>query len=141
MNQALAAAGLAVKGENGGRPVDLKRGGQLQLLGFILFRQGGRLRFKLGPDAWDALEKNLLAAHAAERPSAIAQAVLEGWVAAHGPAFQRRQERLVDRLLQLAARCGFREVFSREFYVGECASAWLRWGALVRESSQKHSPR
>jgi hypothetical protein len=140
MNQALAAAGLALKGENGGRPVDLRRGGQVHLLGFVLFHQGDRLRFKLGQDAWDALGKSLLKAHAAERPSAAAQAVLEGWVAAHGPAFHRRQDRLVDRLLQLAARCGFREVFSRELYLAECASAWLRWGALVRESGQKHSP-
>jgi hypothetical protein len=75
----------------------------------------------------------LVKAHETDSPTRTAQAVLEGWIASHGPAFEKRQERTVDRLLDLASAYGFREVFSRDYYLGECTEAWVRWRRLVRQ--------
>jgi retron-type reverse transcriptase len=69
MKQRLAAVGLVLKGENGGRPVDLRQHGQsVQLLGFTLFRAERDLGIKLGAGAWKNLKKNLLKAHEKNRP-------------------------------------------------------------------------
>ena len=133
----LGSAHLALKGENGGEPIDLTRGGRLQLLGFTLFRQGGKLRYKLGQESWERLKGSLLKAHEeAECPGAAAQAAVRGWIASHGPAFHDRTDRLVDRLLCLAASLGFRELCTRECYVERCKRAWRRWRGLVRTQGQ-----
>jgi len=129
----LNASGLALKGENNGEPVNLKRGGQVQLLGFILFRQGNQLCYKLGPGAWDGLQKGLLRAHESVNPSATALAVLEGWIDSHGPAFRRRQNRSVSYILRLVGDHGFRECFRHDYYEELCVRAWHKWRSLVRQ--------
>jgi hypothetical protein len=136
-NQRLSTAGLTLKGDNGGQPVDLRRGGSVQILGFILFRQGNKLRYKLGQDAWDGLERSLLKAHEATCPPDTARAVLEGWVASHGPAFSGKTDRTANRLLDLASRLGFRETYPRDYYEEECRRAWLRWRRLVSQDSRE----
>jgi hypothetical protein len=132
--QMLQAAGLALKGENESRPVNLRRGGQVQLLGFVLFHQGGRLRYKLGPGAWEGLKKGLLRAHESVNPSSTALAVLEGWIDSHGPAFSRRQDSSVTYALHVASDLGFRELFSHGYYGERCIQAWNRWKSLLQQA-------
>jgi hypothetical protein len=132
MKQLLGAAGLALKGENDGKPVDLKRGGRVQLLGFSLSQQKSRLQLDLTPEAWDSLEKNLLKAHETSDPGMTAQAVLQGWIVSHGPTFHGKTDDAVDHLLHVASDYGFREVYDRKYYAGECRKAWNRWTALRR---------
>ena len=110
--QLLEPAGLPLKGEDGVK--DLRRGQKAQLLGFTLSRKGGRLHLGLGDDAWTKLERNLVLAHDTPDPSLTARMVVNGWVEAFGPAFERPTERAtVDRILETAAEHGFRELASQ----------------------------
>jgi hypothetical protein len=133
---ALNTAGLALKGEFGGQPADLRKGKSAHLLGFTLFRQRDQLCFKLGPDVWARLEQNLLKAHETEHPGRAAQAVLLGWLQSNGPAFRSRQDRTVRRALRLASSLGFRELYGPEFYEKECRHAWRRWKSLSSQPSR-----
>ena len=104
MTQRLATAGLTLKGENDGRPVDLRRGKSVQLLGFVIFKQREQVAYKLGQGAWDGVKKNLLAAHEANDPNLTAAAGIDGWIESFGPAFRKKQDRTVAYLLQLAVQ-------------------------------------
>lgn len=129
----LRTAGLALKGENGGEPVNLTQGKSAQVLGFTLFKRGNRLGIKLSPDAWKSLGESLTKAHETDHPHAAAQAAVRGWIASHGPAFLKRQDRTVSHLLRLASTLGLRELYSSEFLLEECRRAHQRWTSLVRQ--------
>src|SRR6185295_6749185 len=62
--QLLAPVGLSPKGADG-PPVDLRTGGEVQLLGFTLSYAGDRLHLGLGQEAWDGLDQGLAAAREA----------------------------------------------------------------------------
>ncbi len=126
-NQALTAAGFALKRENGGQPVDLRvHGSNAQVLGFAVFKGKGRLRVIPGDGAWDNLRSNLLQAHSAEDPTQAAFLAVKGWIEAYGPAFGNRTDRTVGRILDVAAHYGFREMYSREGLAGLCRSSFGR---------------
>jgi hypothetical protein len=135
----LGKAGFALKGENG-PPTDLRRGEEAHLLGFNLSRGNGRLGFALGCESWTKLEQRLTAAHETPHPARTAHEVLEGWIASYGPAFESLRDDTLTRVLDTAARHGFREAISREA-LGE---AWRRagshWDAL-RERAARVSGR
>lgn len=123
----LKEVGLALKGENDGKPVDLRKCGRTQLLGFIPFRRKGRLSFRLTPNAWISLREKLLEAHLSGDPNSAARAVLDGWIDAHSPALARRNDRTVDIMLRLAGSLGFLELWHPLHYVRECHDAHRRW--------------
>ena len=123
----LASVGLALKGENDSRPVDLRQGRSVQLLGFTLFRWQRRLGIKLGDGAFGNLKRNLLNAHQAKRPADAASAAIEGWINSYGPAFRSRQTRTVEHILHLARTFGFRETASEDYYLSLCTGAYQRW--------------
>lgn len=131
MKEQLALVGLELKGENNGHPVDLRQPGQhVQLLGFVLFKNGANLGIKIGAEAWDGLKKKLLCAHESNEPLAAAKAAIDGWIASHGPAFRKRQNHAVTYIYDLANRYGFREFVSEEAHESKCQSAYHRWLGL-----------
>ena len=121
----LGNAGLTLKGEPG-VPVDLRQGGQVELLGLSLFRSKNQLRCKPGSGAWSGLEEALGRAVHPRPDPAVADLAIKGWIAAYGPALERC-ERTVERILDLAARYGFRELMPAETYRVECGKAFQRW--------------
>jgi hypothetical protein len=136
MTQRLKPVGLELKGENNGKPVDLRQHGQrVQLLGFILFRQGKDFCIKLGASAWANLETKLLKAHETNRPGDAARGAIDGWIESYGPAFRRRQDRTVDNILRLARSYGFRESYPAEYYLSKCKGAYQRWRQLVKDQA------
>ena len=134
----LAQAGFTLKGADG-PPVDLRRGGTAQLLGMGLSLQGGRLRFQLGTDAWPDLEQDLMRAHAASDPPAMAAAILAGWVEAQGPAFESLPEdEALAGIRPVAATLGFRE-WTRGTPCGDgTGTPWDRWLVLREEARRRH---
>lgn len=140
MNPQLATVGLELKGENDGRPVDLRQAGQqVHLLGFILYKHGNDLGITIGAEAWKELEKGLIRAHESKRPFEAAKTTIDGWIASHGPAFRKRQNRAVSRICDLASRYGFRELASEETYLKRCHSAYCRWLGLKAKQRHVHT--
>jgi len=125
----LGKAGLSLKGDPGA-PVDLRQGGQVQLLGLTLYRQKNQLRFKPGVGACCGLEESLGRAVHPRPDPVVADLAIKGWIAAYGPAL-RRCDHTVERILDLAARYGFRELQSPEVYRVECGMSYKRWTDLV----------
>jgi hypothetical protein len=128
----LEAAGFTLKGEDG-PPVDLRQGGHVQLLGFQLLHEGGRLRYGLGEDAWQKLAQNLSMAHEAKDPTTTARMAVRGWIDAYGPAFANRRDDVLNRVLTTAAGFGFREVDDRERLLSRWKASWGRWRHLCHE--------
>ena len=68
------------------------------------------MTFGIAQDSWNRLQENLIECHQLANPSLAATNVINGWIAALGPAFEsRRQSELVQRVVQTAHRFGFRE--------------------------------
>ncbi len=131
----LQAAGLRLKGMDG-PPVDLRRGATLNFLGFALSEQDGRLELDLDEEAWEGLGKGLREAHGHAQPPLRAQEVIQGWLAAAGPAFENRDKSpIVERVLRLGAESGFREIAPRAV-ARQIQSAADQWQALCAQADQ-----
>ena len=121
------AAGLALKGENGGQPADLRRAGRVQLLGFILFKQGDQLRYVLPPASLAALGDSQLKVHETEIVVQVLPPLggtLQGWLELHGPALPEAAApycRTSLRLLPVRAFVRFNRPGS--IIEGECRKA------------------
>jgi RNA-directed DNA polymerase len=135
VTQQLATVGLTLKGENGGAPVDLRRGKRIQLLGFTLSRQGNSVRYSLSQHSWEHLRQKLLEAYEKPHPAQAANAVIWGWIASHGPAFSYRQSRSVNYIRRLASSLGFRETPSQEVLEQACQRAWKQWQDVRRSAA------
>jgi hypothetical protein len=136
----LRAAGLSLKGENGGRPVDLKRGGNVHLLGFVLYRKGRHLNFKLHPDSWVELREKLLEAHETPHPARMAKAIILGWPASRGPAFAGPVDRTVAEIIRIAASAAFREIPGPAELEAACRKARKRWQSIKSVNAGKWKP-
>jgi len=129
--QMLQRAGLALKDE---AIVDLRTGQKVRLLGFDIRLEDGQIRYGPAKSAWKGLEERLPEVHRAEDPPKAAQEVVEGWVAAYGPALEGvATRRLVNRILRIAAKAGFREI-SRARLERAIRSARDRWRAYRKRA-------
>jgi hypothetical protein len=133
--QLLAGANLALKGEDG-PPKDLRRGETAQLLGFTLSRRGDGLHLGLGEHAWAKLRQGLEEAHQTEDPAGMARKVVIGWLNAYAPTFEGMRKDFPRRVLQTAARIGFREIDTPGGLRGRCLAAWNNWLAFRKGASQ-----
>ena len=87
----------------------------MEILGYQISYGNGRLRYGLGKKAWKNLEEGLGEAHEATNPGEMAKAVIRGWLASYGPAFEDVEESVVlDRVRRTAAQNGFRELGTEE---------------------------
>lgn len=92
-------------------PADLHTGDQVEVLGFTLSCNEGKLNIDLGTEALTKLEAGLAMAHQTEDPSQTADSVVTGWVHAYGPAIENGNETVItDQILRTAARTGHREL-------------------------------
>jgi hypothetical protein len=133
--QLLDGANLALKGEDG-PPKDLRRGETAQLLGFALSRRGDRLHLGLGEHAWAKLRQGLEEAHQTEDPAGMARKIIIGWLNAFAPTFEGMRKDFLRRVLQTAARIGFREIGPAEELMGWCWASWNNWLKFRKEASQ-----
>lgn len=122
----LEQARLSLKGADG-PPVDLRQGGRIQLLGFILSRRNDALGFELGADAWTKLEQNLLRVQETDDPTNTASKVVKGWITAYGPAFESLRNRTVNRVLGILHQHGYREICSRKTLRKWWNESWETW--------------
>jgi hypothetical protein len=122
----LAKAGFSLKGEDG-PPADLRAGQTVELLGFKLKYQRERLVLELGPQAWNHLNQNLVKAHETTNPSEMAFQVIQGWMSAYGPAFENRRDEVSVRVLENAARYGFREIAFPEDVQRRLKKSYGKW--------------
>jgi RNA-directed DNA polymerase len=134
--QLLEQADFTLKGEDG-PPADLRRR-KAQLLGFTLCHRNGAIQFNLGKHAWNKLEEHLLQAHQENDPNRTAQAVLSGWIASGGPAFESLRPDTLGRMLNTIIRLGFREIGSRQNIAGWCRDAWVNWIALRKRAARSN---
>jgi hypothetical protein len=136
VGQLLARAGFTLKSIDGPAQ-DLRKGGNVQLLGFRLARQDGQISYDLGIDAWVKLNWNLEKAHNTADPALSARQVIDGWILAKGPAFENCRVRTLRRILHNAAQLGFREVYSAEKLADTCSMAYQRWFAFRKKVYRK----
>jgi retron-type reverse transcriptase len=122
----LEQSGLTLKGEDG-PPIDLRIGGEAQLLGFSLSVRDDRPQVGLGTAAWSHLQANLNSAHDDPYPPEAARRVVEGWIESHGPAFEGDVVAAAARILQTAASQGFRELGSPILLERRIDVAHRRW--------------
>ena len=126
--QLLQANGLRLKGEDG-PPVNLKRqGARAEILGFCVELSDGGLRFSAGKKAWSGLQQALESAHEAANPLTAAMAVVRGWTAANGLAFEGIEERdLLERIRGITAQAGFRGIGKETEALSWLREARRRW--------------
>jgi retron-type reverse transcriptase len=137
----LGNVNMALKEKKGQPVVDLWQE-VAHLLGFILRVEGGKLRFGLGDEAWEKLEKSLREAHGADNPTSVARQAALGWLQSYGPAPHKEAEaETIERVLQTAANFGFHEGLGPE----ELRKAWhaarSRWKATRKEALSRHEAR
>jgi retron-type reverse transcriptase len=123
--QLLQPAGLTLKHSD--QPVDLRSGGEIQLLGSTLSHRDGELALELGQSAWTSLKQDLLEAHNRTDPVKHAQNVVNGWISAFGPAFKTCRSDLTNQILSSAAECGFRELGNPALLIQQMEMAWDHW--------------
>ena len=134
--QLLEKTGLTLNGKDG-PPKDLRQEETAELLGFALSLEGDQLRFNLGRNAWSKLEQDLIEAHTAADPAKTARMVVHGWINGYGFAFESMREDVPRRILQTAARNGFREIASPSELREQCRTSWGRWQAHRQKASQQ----
>lgn len=123
--QLLQGIGLDLKGEDG-EPQDI-RYGNAEVLGFNVTSQAGKVNFSIAKGRWRTLSEGLDRAHQAESPDQEAQKAILGWLEAAAPAFEgKRTERTLERVLEMAALRGFREL-NADTLRAKMTSAWERW--------------
>lgn len=132
----LKQAGLTLKGP--GEPIDLRKGGSAQLLGLVIQLHEGTIRYSIPDKAYKELENSLEGAHAAEDPPETARRGINGWLNYYGPAFERNADDVVERVLSLTARHGFRGILRSEDIRSQWRSAHQSWlslrGGYLREA-------
>jgi hypothetical protein len=131
--QQLEAAGFELKGE--GPAVDLRRyGTRKQLLGFVVTWQNERLAFQVSEVAWGKLRQSLGNAHLKANPNETARTVVRGWLNWLGPTYGGVEEDGVpNRVLDMAANLGFREICHVSVLALWREQAWQRWEATRRK--------
>jgi retron-type reverse transcriptase len=132
----LTGTGFFLKGEDG-IGLDLKRtGAKVQLLGYSLQLVQNHLQIGTGNKAYMGLEKTLAMAHLANIPSLAANTAIQGWLAAIGPAIESvRSCELIERVRQIAARYGYRElgpIAAMEHTLGEAYQRWTSYRAAAQ---------
>ena len=117
----LAGLGLRLRDQSDADDViDFRNGKTTDLLGFTVSLSGGRMAYGTSDAALDKLQGGLRSAHAAANASTTAQSVLDGWVNAMGPSFDRsRAGEVVHSILSCARRLGF-----KEFSLAQIQTAW-----------------
>lgn len=130
-DQLLQAAGMRFKGKDG-PPTDLRTpGAQVQLLGFELSMENGRLQYHLPEDAWGGLGEALEDVHATENPAQAANEAVVGWLTAYAPAIGKTDEQnIVLRVRMEAVRAGFRELMLTEVLLQGLHQGRQRWETL-----------
>jgi hypothetical protein len=124
----LKQVGLTLKGP--GRPVDLREGGLVKLLGLEIRLHKGILRYEIPGESYEELENSLDDAHVAEDPPLTARSAVNGWISYFGPTFEHSADGATERVLSLMKRQGFRGILTGE----EIRHQWRRsqqsWSAL-----------
>jgi retron-type reverse transcriptase len=124
----LKQVGLTLKGP--GRPIDLREGASVKLLGLELQLHNGTVRYSVPAEAYEELENSLEIAHAEADPPLTARNAVNGWIGYYGPAFEYSADGATERVLSLMDRQALRKVLTGE----EIRSQWRRahqsWRAL-----------
>jgi hypothetical protein len=134
----LNRVGLTLRGP--GRPTDLRKGGSVELLGFVIRLQKDGLRYEIPGDAHEELETKLQEAHAEADPPEAARRVINGWTNAYGPAFESSADDAIDRVLDLTDRQGLRGILTSEEIRSQWRKSHQSWRAL-RERTLRGSSR
>ncbi len=136
-HQLLETAGYTLKGEDD-PPVDL-RTDKAQVLGFTVTLRDNRLQLGLGEASWRQLARELEQAHDAEDPPTAANRTVEGWLTCFGAAFESSGASDLDRVFQMAATLGFRELTAPEVLRKRINGSRRRWRAVQRTAHQRNS--
>jgi retron-type reverse transcriptase len=124
----LKQVGLTLKGP--GRPIDLREGGSVQLLGLVLRLHIGIIRYGIPREAYRELEDSLEEAHMAVDPPEAARSAAIGWINSYGPAFEYSADDVVARVLDLADSHGYAGALSGEDIRSKGQSAHQSWSAI-----------
>lgn len=131
----LSNIGMRLKdGDN--HPVDLcQPNSRIKVLGLTLRLEGNCIRYGLDEECWNGLTRGLKEAHEATDPSRGAKSVIRGWIQSAAPVLESLQmEPFGERILDLAAEAGFREI-PRETVQRQIQSSRDKWQAFHKSHS------
>jgi hypothetical protein len=133
----LEQAVFQLKGK-GNHPIDLQRqGARINILGFDLSWKEDRVQFGLNQRAIRKLEGTLEKVHEGPYPVETAREVIQGWIEAQGPAFESGGVcQILDRIQDVAARAGFREIGARVELEDRVESALYHWNQTREKAVQ-----
>ena len=93
-------------------------GSKVSILGYELRLCNGKPTYGIPETAWRDLDNQLIDAYSAEHPGRIAETMVRGWIQGYRLAFEnvasKRKKELIQRLLNMLAAKGFREVSGKE---------------------------
>ena len=132
-NEILARNSLCLKGEDG-EPQDIRDPNYDRVvLGLIPRWQDGRLAPAIPESAFEHIQEGFKNANEHPRATKAARWVATGWIGAVGPALTTSvAPGVVDRVMDMAMHCGFREV-SRRKLMETASDARQRWLKLREE--------
>jgi hypothetical protein len=76
--------------------------------------------------AWIGLKQNLERSHETPNPPLTAAQAVRGWIGAYGPTFEGTWRWSLERVLEIAAHYGFRELATPEEMWRDWQSSWQR---------------
>lgn len=129
----LAPQGLTLKKQDG-IPQDIRDPEfNTTVLGLTPYWQDGQLKFKIPESTYEDLTQGFINAMNQAKPTLTAELVAKGWMEAMGPALTKSvTSEVIDRILTISRRCGFREISQRE--LRETASKARRRWIRISES-------
>jgi hypothetical protein len=107
-------------------PIDLRKE-EVQLLGYRLRIKGTKLVYLPGEAAWDQLEQDLVEVYKLPQPAMAAQQVVHGWLDSLGPTFENLRDDTFNRVLEICARLGHREIGNPRDLKSWIRESWKRW--------------
>jgi len=140
VTELLAPAGFSLRPNI--QPVSLTRpGAHVDLLGFRILWNSGRVILDMGRDAYRSLADSLAIAHTRPHSVAVAGAVLRGWVTAQGPACEiARRASVLARIRQVVIDVGLREIYEPDEINRWMGNAHTRWRQLLDSRRLEQRP-
>jgi hypothetical protein len=130
------SAGTPLKPEPHGAVHDLRGGGSVQWLGFVVSAPAGDVAIRIGEKSWDRLSARLDKAHLSDNAPLRARAIVRGWIEQMAPTYSYEDHTAVLRRVRETAELrAFDEIPTEGELLTIWSAAHARWHRLYEREA------